>query len=75
MRIMTWAAGLVAATSLVLACSTSSNETATPMDPACERACDETYQACFEVCKVKVDNTQCEEECLSALRHCTDGCS
>lgn len=74
MRITIWTAALITAAGLAFACTTSSSESSTAMDPACERACDEAYQACFEVCRDHVDNTQCEEECLSKLRHCSDDC-
>jgi hypothetical protein len=66
---------LVAAMGLMLACTTSSNEVATAMDRGCEKACDETYQACNEVCRDNVDNDMCEPECISGLRECTDTCS
>jgi hypothetical protein len=74
MRIMIGTAALVAAMGLMLAFTTSSNEDPTAMDPGCEKACDEVYQACDEKCKNNVDNDMCEPECISALRHCTAAC-
>jgi hypothetical protein len=74
MRFTFWATALIAAMGLMLACTTASNEAATAMDPGCETACDEVYQACNEACKDNVDNDMCEPECLAALRGCTDSC-
>jgi hypothetical protein len=66
---------LVGAMGLTLACTTSSSEVATAMDPTCEKACDEVYQACNEACRDNVDNNMCEPECIATLRKCTDECS
>jgi len=74
MRSTIGSALLMAAMAGLLGCTTSSSESATAMDPACEKACDEAYQAKFEQCKSNFDNTQCEEEAIAALRSCTGKC-